>query len=183
MKTNNNKLCLGIDVSKATLDIYWQNKSYKIPNNSESVLEFIKSEIVVNQDLLCVMESTGGYEKVAANSFKESGIAVHIAHPNKVHSFAKATDHFTKTDKLDAKLLHHYAEFISSKENGSTAVSHHQEELVALRRLARSIEQNLHAAQLVHDPPHFLWFRFTSFAYPLYFTDGSCFVGHYCRPW
>lgn len=147
MKTDNKKICIGIDVSKATLDIYWQNKSYKITNDSESVSEFIKSEIDVTQDLLCVMESTGGYERVAVNGFKKSAIAVHLAHPNKVHSFAKVTDHFTKTDKLDAKLLHRYAEFISSKEKGNTLVNEHQGELIALRRLARTLEQNLHAAQ------------------------------------
>ena len=147
MGTNNKKLCIGIDVSKSTLDIYCQNKSYKITNDSKSVSEFIQSKIDLKQDLFCVMESTGGYEKVAAKEFKKSGIPVHIAHPNKVHSFAKATDHFTKTDKLDAILLHKYAEFISEKEKGTTLVNDSQECLLALRRLASAIEDNLHAAQ------------------------------------
>ncbi|WP_265034407.1 MULTISPECIES: hypothetical protein [unclassified Wolbachia] len=40
-------------------------------------------------------------------------ITVHKAHPNRVYAFAKACNHFAKTDKLDAKLLEKYAEFIS----------------------------------------------------------------------
>ena len=147
MKTNNKKLCIGIDVSKATLDIYWQNKSYKITNDSKSVAKFIKTEIDSKEELLCVMEATGGYERVAVLGFRQAGIGVYLAHPNKVHSFAKATDHFTKTDKLDAKLLQHYAEFVSTREKGSIVINEQQDELVALRHLARSWETSLHAAQ------------------------------------
>nr|WP_250296783.1 hypothetical protein [Wolbachia endosymbiont of Oedothorax gibbosus] len=36
---------------------------------------------------------------------QEHNIAVHRAHPNRVYAFAKACNHFAKTDKLDAKLL------------------------------------------------------------------------------
>uniref|UniRef100_UPI00397ED25C hypothetical protein n=1 Tax=Wolbachia endosymbiont of Tettigetta isshikii TaxID=3239093 RepID=UPI00397ED25C len=44
---------------------------------------------------------------------QEQKIAVHRAHPNRVYAFAKACNHFAKTDKLDAKLLEKYAEFIA----------------------------------------------------------------------
>ncbi|MDX5495139.1 MULTISPECIES: hypothetical protein [Rickettsiales] len=43
-------------------------------------------------------------------------IAVHRAHPNRAYAFAKACNHFAKTDKLDAKLLEKYAEFIAKND-------------------------------------------------------------------
>ena len=143
------KLGLGIDVSKQTLDLYWQGKEFKINNDLNALSTFIKEEMKEEElsRILCVMESTGGYERLASKTFKAAGVPVHIAHPNRVHAFAKVCGHFAKTDKLDAKLLHHYAEFISKDEEGSLAFDPVQEDLLALRRLARTLEENLHAAQ------------------------------------
>lgn len=56
--------------------------------------------------------------RAAMCTFHEAGIKVHKAHPNRVHSFAKACGHFAKTDKLDAILLHKYAEYIEPIEDG-----------------------------------------------------------------
>src|ERR1700729_1774366 len=102
MVKHNEKTCIGIDVSKDTLDIYFAGKSYKIQNSIECICAFIKAQIHSNAtNLLCVMESTGGYERNASKAFSSFNIPVHVAHPNKVHSFAKACGHFAKTDKLD----------------------------------------------------------------------------------
>lgn len=67
-------------------------------------------------------------------------IAVHRAHPNRAYAFAKACNHFAKTDKLDAKLLEKYAEFIAKNDGVKECmVSQKQEELKELR----AIELNL----------------------------------------
>jgi transposase len=143
------KLCIGIDVSKDTLDIYWQSKFYKISNDTPSISAFIKAEIEADKrgHCLCVMESTGGYERGAMNAFHDAKIAVHVAHPSRVHAFAKACGHFAKTDKLDAILLYKYATFISSEVNGDIIHDEEHQEILALRRLSVSLEENLHAAQ------------------------------------
>lgn len=147
MAESNQKLCIGIDVSKDTLDIYWQKRSYKIANNKESIFNFIETEVKDGLKILCVMESTGGYERVASETFHNAGIAVHIAHPNKVHAFARACGHFAKTDKLDAILLHKYAQFVFSEEEGDIVLDDQHKEIIALRHLSKSIENSLHAAQ------------------------------------
>ena len=144
---DNKKECIGIDVSKETLDICWQGKCHKIKNNSRAIFDFIKLKIVDKKNVLCVLEATGGYEREAVISFKKSSISVHVAHPSKVHAFAKAGNHFAKTDKLDAILLWKYAKFISCDEQGDTTINALQDDLHALRNLKRSLEKNLHAAQ------------------------------------
>ena len=148
MIKHNEKTCIGIDVSKDTLDIYFSGKSYKIQNNIDCICAFIKAQIQSNDtNLLCVMESTGGYERNAAKAFTSFNIAVHVAHPNKAHSFAKACGHFAKTDRLDAILLYKYAKFIANEEEGDIIFDDVHHEIITLRRLSKSIETNLHAAQ------------------------------------
>jgi transposase len=144
----NNRLYIGIDISKATLDIYWKGKSYKILNNTSAISAFIKAEIAEDvQKILCVMESTGGYERLAFQTFYEAGILTHVAHPNKVHHFAKALGRDYKTDKLDAILLHKYAAFISHETQGDVMHNPKQQQITALRRLSRTVEESLHMSQ------------------------------------
>jgi transposase len=144
----NNKLCVGIDVSKDTLDIYLKGKSFKIKNQTKPIIAFIKAKIIDEmQTILCIFEATGGYERSLRHALQDANIPYHMAHPTKVHAFAKACGHFAKTDKLDAILLHKYAEFISPNENGDTPLNPEHEEIIALRRLQRTIEANLHQAQ------------------------------------
>lgn len=121
---------MGIDVSKETLDISINVKHKRIANVSDAISKFIETNIVDLPIKLCVVESTGGYEKLVAKLLQEYGITVHKAHPNRVYAFAKACNHFAKTDKLAAKLLEKYAKFISKNvEIKGCIVSQKQEEL------------------------------------------------------
>jgi transposase len=147
MNKNDNKIFIGIDVSKATLDISLSGKHYKINNTAKSILSFIKDSIVAKKIVLCVLESTGGYERLAMQLLSKADVPVHRAHPNKVHAFAKACGHFAKTDKLDSILLERYAAFISDKNVVTEIVSDSILELQALRSVERNLEDNLHAYQ------------------------------------
>jgi transposase len=145
MSNHNN--FIGIDVSKDTLDIFCNNQSFKIENNAKSICAFAKAHIDLNIKNFCVFESTGGYERVVAETLAALDVKFHIAHPSKVHSFAKASGHFAKTDKLDAILLYKYAKFISDEEKGDKLPPKEMQEVLDLRRLLKGIEANLHAAQ------------------------------------
>lgn len=147
MAQNKKKVFIGIDVSKDTLDIYLESKAHKIKNNQDCIQAFIDAEIDKQHEFLCVMESTGGYERTALQIFVKNNIPTHVAHPNRVHAFAKASGHFAKTDKLDAMLLCKYAAFIAFEESGDIVIDQQHQEIIALRRLARSLEESLHAAQ------------------------------------
>lgn len=104
----------GIDVSKNWLDIAIDQKVYRIDQTETKINEFIKKQTTLST--LAVLESTGGYEYMAARLLSESGIRIHIAHPTKVKAFARAKGRLAKTDKIDAKLLQDYGHFIEADE-------------------------------------------------------------------
>jgi len=144
---NNKEIFIGIDVSKETLDISIAGKHYKIANSKETISTFYNEHIIDCKVVLCVLESTGGYESNAMRVLQEYGVPVHKAHPNKVHVFAKAKGHFAKTDKLDAVLLESYAKFVAEKEKGDEFISEQEENLKELRSMEHNLENYLHANQ------------------------------------
>ncbi len=143
----NDKIFIGIDVSKATLDISLFGKHFKIKNNEKDVFSFINKELTLNKVIptLVCLESTGGYERLTIQSFQKMEIPIHRAHPNKVYMFAKASGHFAKTDKLDARLLEKYAAFVCNEEKGDAFLSEATYELRELRSVERDILDALHA--------------------------------------
>jgi transposase len=106
----------GIDVSKEWLDIAIEGKVHRIDQTVKSVNGFIKRYWREGEATLAVLESTGGYERLAARCLSEAGLEVHIAHPNKVRDYAKAKGIAAKTDALDAKILEGYGHFIDPEE-------------------------------------------------------------------
>lgn len=148
LMTNKSNIFMGIDVSKDTLDISVNGKHFKIKNNKVEIKGFIKTTIDKKLDInLCVVESTGGYEKLIIIMLNEFDIPVHRAHPNKVYAFAKAAGHFAKTDKLDSKLLEKYAEFIKNDNPNCIKLSKEQIALQELRSVQQDLEMSLHASQ------------------------------------
>ena len=105
MSTKDN-IFIGIDVSKENLDIAINSKHFKIKNNAKDISKFIKLNILEcrEQIKLCVLESTGGYEKLSMKLLQQIGVAVHRAHPNKVYAFAKVKGHFAKTDNTKSQI-------------------------------------------------------------------------------
>lgn len=147
--TEKDNVFIGIDVSKATLDLSLSGNHFKIKNEKDAICQFISQEISLKKikpTLVC-LESTGGYETLAIQCFNKFEIPIHRAHPNKVHSFAKASNHFAKTDKLDAKLLEKYAAFVSNEEKGDKPLSEANCSLQALRNIERNLMETLHADQ------------------------------------
>src|SRR5581483_5387789 len=87
----------GVDVSKEWLDISIENQAIRIPQTVKSLSDFLKKHKVNDDNTLVILESTGGYEKLAVNLFTSAGLIVHVAHPNKVAAFAKARGRLAKT--------------------------------------------------------------------------------------
>lgn len=120
----------GIDVSKSWLDISINKKVTRIDQVEKSIKSFIKAHTGSSKPDLVVLESTGGYEKLAMNCLRKAGILVHIAHPNRVRDYAKAKGCLAKTDKLDANVLEEYGHFVDPK---------------CIRELPGDVEQELNA--------------------------------------
>jgi|LakMenEpi05May12_1017382.scaffolds.fasta_scaffold06438_1 transposase len=107
----------GIDVSKEWLDIDVGSEVIRIAQNEKAIKEVMKQHKIENsQSLLATLESTGGYERLAIRCLSEAGVVVHVAHPNKVKSFARARGRLAKTDQIDAVILKEYGRFIKPDE-------------------------------------------------------------------
>jgi transposase len=101
---------VGIDVSKATLDVYLHGaRSAFTVTNDEAGLKALGEKLAGLQPQLIVLEATGGYERLCAASLAGAGLAVAIVNPRQVRSFAIATGVLAKSDKVDARVVAHFA--------------------------------------------------------------------------
>lgn len=96
---------VGIDVSKATLDVaIGDEPPFQVPNSLEGV-DDLKSRLQARTVALIVLEATGGLETVCATTLAAAGLAVAVINPRQARDFAKATGRLAKTDALDARIL------------------------------------------------------------------------------
>ena len=111
-----NEHCLGIDVSKATLDIATSdgehNASFKY--DEEGIRKLFALLKLFRPKLIC-LEATGGLERsiVAALHAKECDVAV--VNPRQIRDFARATGQLAKTDELDAAVIARFAYLIQPR--------------------------------------------------------------------
>jgi transposase len=101
---------IGIDVSKATLDIASlpDGETWTAANDDQGLAE-LAPRLVALAPALVVMEATGGFELLAAITLAKAGLPVAIVNPRQVRDFAKAMGLLAKTDALDAGMLADFA--------------------------------------------------------------------------
>src|SRR5262249_3057519 len=133
----------GVDVSKDWLDIAIDGQVFHIAQTEEAICNLIKQQESKTKNALVIMESTGGYERLAVHCLALAGLTVHVAHPNKVSAFAKAKGRLAKTDKIDALLLSAYGKFIEA-EDIRELPSKAQQELQALGARLEQLKQMHH---------------------------------------
>ena len=111
MKTEG--LYVGIDVSKATLDVAFgsDGEVVQVANDDGGIAELVV-RVMKAVPALVVLEATGGYEWLVAAALAGRGIAVAVVNPRQVRDFAKATGVLAKTDRIDARILARFAEAI-----------------------------------------------------------------------
>ena len=100
----------GIDVGKKRLDVSVSQGPVRSFLNTAEGIGALLSWVAISGATEAVCESTGGYELEVTLRLRDQGLPVHMAHPNKVRSFARATGYEAKTDKLDARVLSRYGE-------------------------------------------------------------------------
>ena len=100
---------VGIDVGKYELDSYLNDHHCVYENTSKRIAALIR-KLNKLTNCLVVFEATGGYERGLKLRLAKKGYAYHVAHANKIRAFAKAKGLLAKTDKIDAKLIKHYAD-------------------------------------------------------------------------
>src|SRR3990167_7070853 len=102
---------LGIDVSKATLDLAVRpsGETWQGPHDPAAMPALV-TRVRAAAPALIVLEATGGFEHTVVVALATAGLPVVVANPRQVHDFGKATGQLAKTDRIDAALLALFAE-------------------------------------------------------------------------
>lgn len=102
---------IGIDVSKATLDVASlpDGESWTVANDDHGLAE-LAPRLVARTPALIVLEATGGFEMLAALTLAKVGLPIAVVNPRQVRDFAKAMGRLAKTDALDAGILADFAQ-------------------------------------------------------------------------
>src|SRR5690349_17467268 len=100
------KAYVGIDVSKARLDIAVLGKEqvWQVDNTVDGVTQLVKQMAKMQPELI-VVEATGGYQRNVVDALFHAGLSVAVVNPARVRQFARACGLLAKTDKLDAQVL------------------------------------------------------------------------------
>ena len=104
------KVFVGVDVSKDSLDVAIGpgKEIITFTNDQKGVDALIKKLSRIGPELI-VLESTGGYERLATSSLVEAKLPVVIVNPRQVRDFAKSAGILAKTDAIDARVITRFA--------------------------------------------------------------------------
>ncbi|HAF2131472.1 TPA: IS110 family transposase, partial [Salmonella enterica] len=107
-------LCIGIDVSKATLDIAASSaiEPFSVANDTDG-FDSIIAELRKHSVALVLMEATGGLEAAVACALQAEGFELAVVNPRQARDFARAMGYLAKTDRIDARVLAQMAEVIN----------------------------------------------------------------------
>lgn len=111
MKTSVSGIVVGIDISKATLDVAAAGEYWSVANDLDGIGRLVE-RIMPFQPSLVVVESTGGLERAVLAELSAAGIPIALVNPRRVREFAKSIGLLGKTDKIDAHLLVRFGEAV-----------------------------------------------------------------------
>lgn len=103
---------IGIDVSKATLDIasHCGSQHTRLPNSLagyKRLNKWLNKQGKISQ---IALEASGRYGENVARFLVQQGYAVSYLNPKQIHKFSQMKLHYNKTDKQDAKLIAEYCQ-------------------------------------------------------------------------
>ena len=104
MNQKQSPVYVGLDISKASLQLHLQSKSYDLPNTPGGHAQLLRRIAdVPTAHLVC--EATGGYERAVVAALHSARIPVSVMNPSRVRQFARASGKIAKTDPIDAAVL------------------------------------------------------------------------------
>jgi transposase len=135
---------VGIDVSKATLDIYVNSTGeFSQVENSCAGRKKLMASLQKLQPSLVIFEATGGYEWELMLDLADAGIPLFRTNPRPVRDFAKSCNILAKTDKIDAKVLAMFA--VERQLEPQQAPTPEEIELLEMTRWRRQLLQKITA--------------------------------------
>lgn len=98
---------IGVDVCKASLDVWSEKKHVQYENNTKGIKKFIAT---VKPDQKIVFEPTATYHRTLHKLATANNINCCIANPFDARRLAQGLGVLAKNDKIDAKMLAKYGE-------------------------------------------------------------------------
>ena len=101
---------VGIDVAKARLDgaEHGTGEVFSAANDPAGIGSIV-AQLQTLRPVLIVVEATGGFEVPLVAAVAAVQLPVVIVNPRQVRDFAKALGYLAKTDRIDARVLAHFA--------------------------------------------------------------------------
>jgi transposase len=132
------EIFVGIDISKAWLDValYEREETLRSANDDAGIAKLVKRMQELQPGLI-VLEPTGGFEMLVVAELTHAGLPVVVVNAKRIRDFARATGRLAKTDKLDAKVLAHFAAAIRPAVRSLR--SEEEEQLTALLTRRRQV--------------------------------------------
>ncbi len=136
MATTEDLLVIGVDVSKAKLDIVWgsDGSPEAIKNTDKEIARNLIAKIKAPANTLVVMEATGGYESLLVDLLHQANVTFAVVNPRRVRDFAKGIGWDAKTDPIDAKLIARYGEVVQPKPHRAKTDQEKKLEALVTRR-------------------------------------------------
>lgn len=101
---------VGIDVSKTLLDMaMWGHDEVWQFGNHEAGIQAMVAQLVDLSPSLVVLEASGGWEMMLVSELVFAELPVAVVNPTRIRRFAQAAGQWAKTDKLDARMIAHFA--------------------------------------------------------------------------
>ena len=88
--------------------VHEKEETFRASNDEIGIASLVK-RLKKLKPALIVLEPTGGFEILVVAQLTHAGLPVAVVNAKRVRDFARATGQIAKTDKLDAKVLAHFA--------------------------------------------------------------------------
>lgn len=104
---------VGVDISKERLDVHVRPtaEDFSVSNDPEGIDQLV-ARLRRYDKMLVVVEATGGFERMILQMVGSAGIPIALVNPRQVRDFAKAVGRLAKTDRIDARVLAHFAQAV-----------------------------------------------------------------------
>ncbi len=135
------KKYIGIDISKASIDVYDGKKSYKFENN-EIGFQSIISLVSNVKETIFIFEPTGIYSYPITRFCSKNEIHCVIVSPKVSRDFARSLKVRSKTDKIDAKVLYKYQIHVEEKMIKVPSINHHAIEIQEMWNVYEGIQSS-----------------------------------------
>ncbi len=144
--TVTNEVFVGIDVSKAELEVCWlpQLGRQQVAREEAGLRQLVERLRELRPSLV-VLEASGGYEMPVVLALAGAGLPCVVVNARQVRDFAKASGKLAKTDRIDAQVIAEFAQAIRPKVRAlpDAAAAH----LIALVTRRRQLVEMLTAEQ------------------------------------